>query len=335
MNDSLQNKCVLFFSPAFFGYENKIKDKMENLGAHVDMFDERSVSKSHQKALLKINPSIYHKRTEKYYFDIFEKVKQNHYDFILFVKCDMPTDNVLKAYKDTFKKAKMCLHMWDSIKNIPNVESKFKYFDYISSFDRQDSLNYPSIEFRPLFYCDEYCKECGNSFKYDICFIGTIHSDRYKIIREICDKAQKLNMTVYTYPFLQSKFIYYFYKLTKKEFRKTKISDFRFDKISAEEISNIVNQSKAVIDIQHPKQTGLTMRTIEMIGMNKKLITTNEDIINYDFYDSNNIQIIDRNNPNLNKEIFVSDYKKLDNEIYNKYSLKQWVLDVVGIDDVK
>ena len=27
------------------------------------------------------------------------------------------------------------------------------------------------------------------------------------------------------------------------------------------------------------------MRTIEVLGMRKKLITTNEDIVNYDFYD--------------------------------------------------
>ena len=162
----------------------------------------------------------------------------------------------------------------------------------------------------------------------------TFEGNALKKATEICKLTNKIciadDLKLYLYPFLQSKFIYYFYKLTKKEFRNTSIADFRFDKISSQEISKVVAETKVILDIQHPNQTGLTMRTIEMIGMNKKMITTNQDIKNYDFYCEENISVIDRNNVNLNLEILRRSYKKLDDQIYNYYSIEQWILDVLG-----
>ena len=100
------------------------------------------------------------------------------------------------------------------------------------------------------------------------------------------------------------------------------------------EISEIVDESKIIIDIQHPKQTGLTMRTIEMLGMNKKIITTNEDIKNYDFFDENNIKIINREDNYFDFTDLKSDYVNLDDSIYSYYSLSSWIFDVLGDDFV-
>lgn len=332
MEQTLTDKRILFFSPAFFGYENKIKEKMEEMGAKVDLFDERSVSKNYEKALLKISPNIFNKKTEAYYFNILNLVKSEQYDYVLFVKCDMPTVKVLKEYKRVFSKAKICLHMWDSIDNIPNIRKKMYIFDYISSFDRKDCIDNENINFRPLFYCDDYKANSNyeRHYKYDIAFIGTIHSDRYKILKEIEKYAKKEKLYIYKYPFLQSKFIYYFYKLIKKEFRSTNIKEFRFNKISSQDIANIVDQSRIIIDIQHPKQTGLTMRTIEMIGMKKKIITTNKDIVNYDFYDSRNIFVLDRNDLNISLGTFSNKYFDVDDSVYNRYLLESWIYEVLG-----
>lgn len=330
----LENKQILFFSPSFFGYEDKIKKKMEELGATVDMYDERSVTKSWQKALLKIVPTIFDYKTESYYFNILERIKNKQYDYILFVKCDMPTERVLSRYKENFKDSKMCLYLWDSVRNIPNIKKKLKYFDLVSSFDRYDCLNYDTLNFRPLFYCDEYKRvEVSNfNYEYDLCFIGTIHSDRYKILEKIEKAAKEQNLNTYIYPYLQSKFIYYFYKVTKKEFRKTKITDFKFTKLSSQEIANIIDKSKIVIDIQHPNQTGLTMRTIEMFGMNKKLITSNEDIVNYDFYNEHNIKIIHRSEKKICLDSLNDDYENIENSIYSFYSIENWIIDVIGFE---
>jgi len=326
MND-ISNKKILFFSPSFFGYESKIKEKMESLGAIVDMFDERSITKSHQKALLKINPNIFRKKTNDYYSCLLDEIKDRNYDFVLFIKCQMATDKVLQLYKDTFNKAKFILYLYDSKKNVKGIEKKFKYFNKVFSFDRLDCISDSNMLFRPLFYCDDYKEKISKNdyYKYDLCFIGTIHSDRYKILKKIKEKVDKENLNMYMYPYLQSKFVYYFYKFTKKEFKDTSIKDFKFDKISSKQISKIVSQSKIIIDIQHPEQTGLTMRTIEMVGMNKKMITTNSDITSYDFYNNKNIQLINRNSFNIDFNLLSKEHVKIEEDILNYYSLEFWI----------
>ncbi len=86
--------------------------------------------------------------------------------------------------------------------------------------------------------------------------------------------------------------------------------------------------TKVILDLPHPLQNGLTMRTIEAIGANKKLITTNEDIKNYDFYDEDNICILDKENITIEKDFFEKPYKKISKDIKNKYSLDSWIEDV-------
>ena len=119
------------------------------------------------------------------------------------------------------------------------------------------------------------------------------------------------------------------YKVIKREFRNTNERDFSFVKMNVKDISHIVDRSKVILDIEHPKQVGLTMRTIEMIGMNKKIITTNKDIVNYDFYDPENILVISRQNPMIPSSFFENDYKPVKKEVYDKYDIENWINDVL------
>ena len=329
---SIDGKRILFFSPAFFNYENMIADKMKEMGALVDMYDVRSVTSAFDRALLKISPSFFKSKSLYYYEDIIEQNKDKNYDFILIVKCDMTPISVLKRFKKVFPNAKLCLNLWDSVDNIPGISEKFKYFDTIHSFDLEDCNRFNELKFRPLFFGDEYKQELKtiNNFKYDISFLGTVHSDRFSVIKQVQDISKQKSLNCYWFLFLQSKFIYYYYKITKKEYRGVDINIFSFDKMSASDVAKIISDSRIILDIQHPKQTGLTMRTIEMIGMNKKLITTNKSIINYDFYNSNNIFIIDRQHVEISSDFLIGDYCPISQEIYNKYSLRSWILEVLS-----
>lgn len=328
----LENKKILLFCQYFFNYENKIKGKMEELGAKVDLYNEMSIKSTRDRALLKISSQFFKKRTEKYYFNILSEVVDNVYDYVLFIDCEMPTEDILSMYRKKMRQAKFCLHMWDSVENLKGISKKFKYFDLITTFDRKDAKKHGLI-LRPLFFCDEYRKKDNNivNFEYDISFVGTIHSDRYKILKKIIKQAEYNSLKVYFYPYLQSRFIYYFYRIIKSEFRHTSIQDFKFEKVLSKDIVDIINKSKVVVDIQHPAQSGLTMRTLEMIGMKKKLITTNKDVTEYDLYNQNNIMIIDRTHPVLDFNFFKAVYKELEKDKYEYYSLGRWCLDVLGV----
>lgn len=330
----LLNKKILFLSPAFFGYEKKIKNEMEKMGAEVKLYDERSVSSSFSRALLKLSPSLFSFRTKKYYQHIIKDNQDTAFDFILIVRCDMVTESVLALLKKQYPNAKLCLHLWDSLDNIKGIRKKIKFFDYVTSFDRVDCLKNDSLIFRPLFFTDDFSPKTTNK-KYDLCFCGTIHSDRYYIIKRLFNDAEKEGLKTYSFAYLQGKFIYFYYKFFAKGFMKSKKEEFSFEKKSLSEISAIENSSNVILDIQHPRQTGLTMRTIEMVGAKKKFITTNQEVKEYDFYNPNNIAIIDRNNPEIVSNFFKTEYIDIDEGIRQKYCLKQWISDVLGIGEQK
>lgn len=330
----IRGKKILFFAPSFFGYEYKIKSKLEDMDATVDYYDVRSIKSAKARAWLKIFPNAFTRRTRKYYHEILESNHDKDYDYVFIVKCDMITTSILQQMKDTYKNARFCLYLWDSVSNIPGISKKFRYFDKIMSFDRIDSNNYEEIFFRPLFYLDEYRRDDNvydsEDKEIDISFLGTIHSDRYAIIKKVNMICKQNNLIFYTFKYLQSKFVYYIFKALKTEFRDTKIDDFSFKKMDVKEISRIVSKTKAILDIEHPNQTGLTMRTLEMIGMKKKIITTNKDIVNYDFYNPNNILVLSRDNIQIPKHFIDSEYEALDSLIYDKYSIESWINEILS-----
>lgn len=45
----------------------------------------------------------------------------------------------------------------------------------------------------------------------------------------------------------------------------------------------------------------------------------------YDFYNTDNILLLDRNNPKINVDFFGKEYKNLTDDIYKKYSINQWL----------
>jgi hypothetical protein len=70
------------------------------------------------------------------------------------------------------------------------------------------------------------------------------------------------------------------------------------------------------------------MRTFEVLGKKRKLITTNRSIKNYDFYNASNILVIDRSCPVIDKKFINVDYQPLPANIYYKYSIDGWLEDI-------
>lgn len=324
----IKNKKILFIAPFFFGYEVIIKEELQRQGAIVDMFNERPVERAISRAFLKVFPFLFCGVINRYYKSILSE--HHNYDYILIIGCDSITKKALRMIKRANPNAKMCLHLMDSVKNIKFVKKKFVYFDYCSSFDRKDCESFNCLNFRPLFYSKCFEKNGKEPAEYDICFCGTVHSDRYYVIKKIESGISKKRV-FFKHLYLQAPFMFYFYKLFGKGFLNSKKNEFSFRKMSLSEIALVENKSSVILDIQHPKQSGLTMRTLEILGSRKKMITTNKDVVNYDFYNPNNIFVINREKPTIDESFFEKEYVPLSNEIYKKYSLEQWVLDVLGV----
>jgi hypothetical protein len=325
-----KGKKILFFSANFFGYQTEIKNKLVALGAEVDFFDERPTNTFLYKSLIRFDKRIIRMPIENYYRDIISKTKIIDYDFVLFIKAEVITPKILKELRQHQQNAKFILYLWDSLEEYKSIKKLFPIFDKILSFDMRDVDKYSFLHFRPLFYLDSYAQlpEIQIKNKNDVVFIGTSHQDRYPVLIKLRDYCRLNNIKNYFFIYLPDWRLYYLWKLFSKNFRKAKKSDFKLKPISKEEITTIVKNTICVIDIEKQIQSGLTMRALEVLGARRKLITTNATIKDYDFYNENNILIINRENPIISVEFIKKEYEKVAPEVYIKYSLEYWLNEV-------
>lgn len=97
----------------------------------------------------------------------------------------------------------------------------------------------------------------------------------------------------------------------------------------AENIRNI-KKARVTFEKNIKNQNGLSLRSLECLGYRTKLITTNKDIKNYDFYTPENICIVD-SIEDINKipiKFFKEEYKEIDNEILEKYSFEGFINEI-------
>ena len=325
-----KGKKILFFSASFFGYQLEIKNKLVELGAEVDFFDERPKNTFLYKSLIRIDKRIVKVPIQNYYRDIISRTKNNEYDYVFFLKAEVITLKILKELRAQNKKAKFVLYLWDSIQHDKPVKKLFPVFDKIFSFDLRDVENYPLLNFRPLFYLDTYnqISKINKKVENDVIFIGTAHLDRVPVLMKIRNYCLSNNVKNYLFIYIQDWKLYYIWKAFFKSFRKAKKSDFSSVPLNKEDIKLIIEGAICVLDIEKSIQSGLTMRVIEVLGARRKLITTNKEIINYDFYNENNILVIDRDNPVISKSFIQSEYVDIDENVYKKYSLEYWLKEV-------
>ena len=83
ISHSLLNKKILFISVRTFNYELEIANKLIQLGAKVDYFDERPSNSILAKGIIRLKPSIIKKKILHYYNSILKKIDGEKYDFFL------------------------------------------------------------------------------------------------------------------------------------------------------------------------------------------------------------------------------------------------------------
>jgi len=87
--------------------------------------------------------------------------------------------------------------------------------------------------------------------------------------------------------------------------------------------------STYVIDVVSEGQTGLTLRALEAVFYNRKLITNNSSIKQYDFFNENNILIFN-NNIEIPHLFITNNYSPIPREILYKYTAEYYYKDIIG-----
>ena len=319
----LKGKKVIFIAPEFFGYDLAIERALTKQGAKVFRLNDRPFSSSIAKALTKIFTKLVRVLLDRYYYLRLDNIP-NDYDLVLVINGQTVSRNVLNKLKEKNDKAKFVLYMWDSLKNRSSVSDNLDIYNSRFSFERN---NGSLFKFRPLFFEPKVSAKNYESV-FLISFIGTAHSDRFSVINKINKSIN--SKSCFWYLFLQARWVFYWYKFSRTDFANARISDFHFSPISGSDVHDVFMKSNIIVDVEHPMQEGLTSRTFEVLGAGKKLVTTNRDIMNYDFYKYGNICVIDRLNPQIPKEFIEKKFKPYSSDIVNSYSVDGWLSEVIA-----
>ncbi|WP_214228859.1 hypothetical protein [Pedobacter sp. B4-66] len=329
---SLVNKKILLFTPSFFGYELEIANKLRQMGAEVDCFDERPKNNFITKASIRINKNLLKRKIISYYEAIFVKTKIKRYDYVFVINIEAMLPSLLDRLKQQQTSATFILYMWDSLQNKKYTLAYLPFFDNVYSFDETDAKAVPGVKFRPLFFIDSYAKaNIEVPIKNALCFIGTVHSDRYQLLVKMKKNMDKLSLGSFFFMFFSSPILFFYKKLIDMRFYRARFKEFSFRSFPQDKTIQCISESFAVLDIQHPAQAGLTIRTIEALGADKKLITTNAHIKAYDFYNPQNILVIDRENPVVPESFFATPYCMVNPRLKHKYSIEGWVTELFDL----
>ena len=325
----LSGKRVLLLMPAFFGYDHDVIAALRERGAAVDFLPDRPFDSPLMKGVTRMLPRLVAWPAAHQYEKMLREYGAASYHYIIVINGQTLSPAMMRRLRQSFPAARTVLFMWDSLENRPGFVSLLEYFDRALSFDKLDCKRF-GMQFRPLFFAPAFECEAAESFAYDISFVGTAHSDRYAFVDRL-RRSLPPSARAFWYLFLQGRWVYQLYRLTKPPMRNARIEEFHFVPLPKPQVQSVFARSKSILDIQHPGQRGMTMRSFEALGARKKLVTTNKDVVTYDFYDPANVCVIDRNNPSLPPGFLDTPYRRTSDDIYQRNALGGWLDDLLDL----
>jgi hypothetical protein len=309
-------KKILFLAPDSVGIIKVVQKELAQIpGLQVDYID---LNQFKDKFRYK---NLYHRATNLY-LKTFKKInlkpiffnnqvkaeinkQQNFYDRVVIIRPDLINDELLNLLKS--RTNNFIAYYWDSVAFFPRKAAIKELFDTVYSFDTEDCKQYGFTLLNNFYYYEGTpVKTCDNVY----CLIS--HDKRLATVEKIGK-------------YLNAKGIANTLKIYKDNpFKYSNIMPVH-QIIPYEIMINEIKHSTVLLEILKEQQQGLTFRALEALGLKKKLITNNPLIKDYDFFDANNIFIIDTENINIPDWFFKTPYKEIDEKIRLKYHLKEWI----------
>lgn len=299
----LIEKLNNIFSEAkyFYGSEKQKKD-VTIYEKILKELNRKKYLKRHTDLLLKKQSLKYHNKILKNFLDI---------DYVLMIGGIYYSKEFIELVKEKNSKIKFILFLWDKfdrnkIKELKNI------YDIVYTFEKSDAAE-NHVKWRPSFYVDEK-KDLIKDI--DLYFLGENRDrERYEYINRLynfcMENGLRKNIKLFS----------------RKKLKNVNPDIITYKRIPYEENLNNIQKTRVTFEKNIENQYGLSLRSLECLGYETKLITTNKDIKTYDFYNSENIYVIENVN-DIDKipiNFFKEKYKKVDKEILKRYSFEGFI----------
>ena len=237
---------------------------------------------------------------------------QEKYDLIFIIRPDLLTNSNLSFLKT--KTPKLITYYWDTIAFFPRKKEIIPLFDKVYSFDTEDCRKYNLELLTNFYYYEPEPVEMENTL---FC-MSHLEKRRYELFNRMGKYLEENSIN--------------FRFMTRQSVEKLKSPYIEYMKESVPypEMLKLLNHYEVILDIAKPNQAGLSFRIFESLGMNKKIITNNRSVMEYDFYNPNNILVIDFDNLEIPKSFFETPFQPIDESIKQQYHLRSFVRTVIG-----
>ena len=321
------NKRILLFSP--YGctkhYGVAIKEELEKRGAHVDEYDERPSEEAYMKIIIRLLKKKVPQIFLRYIQNVIKENKTKDYDYILICRGEAFTPVAIDSLRKAYPRVKVILYLWDVMRNCA-MDDVLASCNKVMSFDPENAKKY-NVGFRPTFFVNDYLQVNESvEFDYDLEFICTLYHPRHKMVKQLRKNFESQGLRFYTYLYVPGLIRYIQESLFHFPFYSFK--EINLKPISIPETVEVLNKTKCILDVNPPYQVSLSTRAHEAIAARRKYITTNKHIMDYEYYDPNNILIIDIDNPVISKEFVQTPFNPVSEEVLYKYSVAGLVDDL-------
>ena len=215
-------------------------------------------------------------------------------------------------------------YLYDTTYSMYHFDENFHFYQKIFTFDKKDAAQFQLI-LLPIYWLNNQ-NSVAEGLKYDVFGLGAYSDNRYRLFQQVKTIAEEMEkksyIRLYAPPvrnllmqkvknaikFIIGRHDYIPLKLYKSKLITT-------DLISTEDFRCYVQMSDVILDTKVLNQSGLTARFMWALGAGKKIITTNDAIKTYEFYDPGQILVVE-------DHVFTeSDKKRVSSFINSTYTM--------------
>lgn len=340
---------VFFLTQFYFDLHKPILTELEKQGHEVFLVEDVNFPWDYRFVRMGIVKKKIYKffdrlldRRKKYWKDKIQREIdfQDKYDIFLCINGASFHPCLLSFLKNNNPNIFSILYLWDSTKYYDYLEYG-ECFDKKFTFDLFDANQIEGVELLPSFWFPTEPRP----IKYELSIVGSDHDDRLSIVGKIFQQAQKKGLktclkVVLAKPVEHSSWIRHLryckkvYKEECEEYeRKSRLEYTTSAPIPIENTLDIYDESICILDTDRPVQSGATERVIWSLARGKKIISTNYYLKEMPFYNENQIQIIDRDNPVLDSDFIRKDFEFEVNDYFVNLRIDNWIRYLINIDD--
>lgn len=320
--------CLISFD--FWHYDEHIVNKLKEKGVeayHINIgaFTHKNFGARVKNAMSKvfIGKNLKHEKRQEFIIDSLKEIGKQ--DQILVINPESIEERVHEVIRNYTERN--IAYLYDSMSRNP-AQHILHFFDTVFSFDDEDVKEYGFKKITNYNYL-KYCPAEEQNPHLDLFYITSYDTQRLQKLNILINQIDDLNINFKTIVAGKKSWKNKIAQIVDS--KNINIIKFRTKNIPQQSLPKIYKTTKVILDLQRDNQMGLSFRIFEAMALEKKFITDNSTIKNYDFYNPENILILNDDFSNIEKSFFETDYQKLPEGIYYKYTLDNWVNTVFNL----